>query len=197
MATETRSPETPAELDPMLSENQAGLPGRMASPINVVIVGAGSHFTPKLAADILAIPGSSGGELRLCDVDESRLGTMAAVVEALVAKTSNTKRWSVSASTDRNKLLPGADWVVITIEVSGLETIGFDNDIPERYGVDQCIGDTIGPGGLFKCFRTLPAFMRILGDCERNCPEATVLNYTNPMGMLCLAAALESSMRVV
>lgn len=197
MATQTRTPEPPAELDRMLSENQAGLPGRISSPINVVIIGAGSHFTPKLAADILAIPGSSGGQLRLCDIDEQRLDTMTAVVRTLVARTQNSERWSVAASTDRNQLLPGADWVVITIEVSGLETIGFDNSIPERFGVDQCIGDTIGPGGLFKCFRTLPAFMRILGDCERSCPDAIVLNYTNPMGMLCLAANIASSMRVV
>ncbi len=122
---------------------------------------------------------------------------MTAVVETLIARTGNTGRWSVAASTDRNRLLSGADWVVITIEVSGLETIGFDNAIPERYGVDQCIGDTIGPGGLFKCFRTLPAFMQILDDCERCCPGAIVLNYTNPMGMLCLAASLASSMQVV
>lgn len=197
MATEARPPEPPAELDRMLSENQAGLPGRIATPINVVIIGAGSHFTPKLAADILAIPASAGGQLRLCDIDDGRLATMTAVVETLIARTGNTGRWSVAASTDRNRLLSGADWVVITIEVSGLETIGFDNAIPERYGVDQCIGDTIGPGGMFKCFRTLPAFMQILGDCERCCPEAIVLNYTNPMGMLCLAASLASSMQVV
>ena len=197
MATETRSPEPPAELDRMGSENQAGLPGRMSSPINVVIVGAGSHFTPKLAADILAIPNSAGGQLRLCDIDADRLATMSSVVETLVAKTGNAGRWSVAADTDRGRLLTGADWVVITIEVSGLETIGYENAIPERYGVDQCIGDTIGPGGLFKCFRTLPAFMQILEDCERSCPEAIVLNYTNPMGMLCHAAALASSMQVV
>ena len=197
MATETRTPEPPAELDRMRSENQAGLPGQMTAPVNVVIVGAGSHFTPKLAADILAIPGSAGGQLRLCDIDRGRLETMTEVVETLIAKSGSGGRWSVAASTDRNRLLPGADWVVITIEVSGLETIGFENSIPERYGVDQCIGDTIGPGGLFKCFRTLPAFMRILADCERACPDAVVLNYTNPMGMLCHAAWLESSMAVV
>ncbi len=197
MATETRPEELPAELDQMLSENQAGLPGRMPTPINVVIIGAGSHFTPKLAADILAMPGSAGGQLRLCDIDADRLETMTAVVKTLVTRTNNSERWSVAAGTDRNRLLEGADWVVVTIEVSGLETIGFENAIPERYGVDQCIGDTIGPGGLFKCFRTLPAFLQILADCERACPGAIVLNYTNPMGMLCQAAAIASNMQVI
>ena len=197
MATQTRSKELPAESDQMVSEGAAGLPGQMSRPVNVAIIGAGSHFTPKLAADILAIPDCAGGQLRLCDVDAERLRTMQAVVEALVAKTGSSDRWQVRADTDRNRLLSGADWVVITIEVSGLETIEFDNAIPDRYGVDQCIGDTLGPGGLFKCFRTLPAFLQILGDCERHCPGAIVLNYTNPMGMLCQAAALASDMQVV
>jgi alpha-galactosidase len=81
--------------------------------------------------------------------------------------------------------------------VSGTECVRFDNDIPARYGVDQCIGDTIGPGGLFKGLRTIPVWLDVLRDAERLCPEALVLNYTNPMSMMCQAAARESSMQVV
>ena len=181
----------------MVSENQRGLPGRMPGPINVVIVGAGSHFTPKLVADILAIPDNAGGQIRLVDVDPDRLATMRRLIGALIGQAGAGIKWDLQADTDRCNLLAGADWIVVTIEVSGLQTIEFENAIPARYGVDQCIGDTIGPGGLFKTFRTLPAFLQILTDCERFCPEAIVLNYTNPMGMLCQAAAQASDMQVV
>ena len=73
-----------------------------------------------------------------------------------------------------------------------------DNDIPAKYGVNQCIGDTIGPGGLFKSLRTIPVWLDVLKDVEELCPQALVLNYTNPMSMMCLAAArTTSSMQVV
>jgi alpha-galactosidase len=101
------------------------------------------------------------------------------------------------ASTDRRQVLLGSDYLINCIEVSGVECVRFDNDIPAKYGVDQCIGDTIGPGGLFKALRTAPAFLEILRDVERYCPQAMVLNYTNPMNMLCLAAGRTSSVPVV
>ena len=94
-------------------------------------------------------------------------------------------------------MLPGSDYIVNCIEVSGLACVRFDNDIPAKYGVDQCIGDTIGPGGLFKALRTIPVWLDVLKDAERALPEAIVLNYTNPMNMMCLAAARTSSMQVV
>ena len=75
--------------------------------------------------------------------------------------------------------------------------VRFDNDIPAKYGVDQCIGDTIGPGGLFKALRTVPVFLDVFKDAERLCPQAIVLNYTNPMNIMCLAAARTSSIPVV
>jgi alpha-galactosidase len=83
------------------------------------------------------------------------------------------------------------------IEVSGLDCVRFDNDIPAKYGVNQCIGDTIGPGGLFKALRTIPVWLDVLKDVEALCPQAIVLNYTNPMNMLCLAAARTTPVQVV
>ena len=82
----------------------------------------------------------------------------------------------------------GSDYVICCVEVSGTACVRFDNDIPLKYGVSQCIGDTIGPGGLFKSLRTIPVWLDILKDAERYVPEALVLNYTNPMSMMCLAA---------
>ncbi|MDY7011949.1 MAG: alpha-glucosidase/alpha-galactosidase, partial [Planctomycetota bacterium] len=90
-----------------------------------------------------------------------------------------------------------ADYIINCIEVSGEDCVRFDNGIPLRYGVDQCIGDTIGPGGLFKALRTVPVFLEVLRDVEELCPAAWVLNYTNPMSIMCLAAARASSAKVV
>lgn len=174
-----------------------GLPGVFHRPIKLTMLGAGSGFTPRLVNDVLRIPGNQGGVIALVDIDTSRLRTMKQLVSKLVAKLGQEKRWKVIASPDREQVLKGTDYVVNCIEVSGVECVKHDNDIPLKYGIDQCIGDTIGPGGLFKSLRTIPVFLAVLRDCERLCPQAIVLNYTNPMAMMCTAAGRASSMSVV
>jgi alpha-galactosidase len=109
----------------------------------------------------------------------------------------DAKNWKVISTVKRRNALKDSDYLVNCIEVSGLECVRFDNDIPARYGIDQCIGDTIGPGGLFKALRTIPVWLDVLKDVEALCPHAIVLNYTNPMNMLCLAAARTSRLQVV
>ncbi|MDD5201335.1 MAG: alpha-glucosidase/alpha-galactosidase [Terrimicrobiaceae bacterium] len=173
-----------------------GLPGRFLRPIKITMLGAGSGFTPRLVNDVLKTPGNLGGIIALVDIDRSRLRTMKQLIEKLIAKVG-AKGWKVIASEDRRTVLKGSDYVVNCIEVSGLECVRHDNDIPAKYGVTQCIGDTIGPGGLFKALRTIPVFLAALEDAGRLCPQAIVLNYTNPMSMMCLAAGRTSSMRVV
>ena len=173
-----------------------GLPGTMPRPVRVTMLGAGSMFTPALTNDLLRIPGNAGGTIALVDVDEARLAPTHALVERLI-EALGADGWRVESSTDRADVLAGSDYVVNCIEVSGVDFVQFDNDIPARYGVDQCIGDTIGPGGLFKGLRTIPVWLDVLADAERACPDAWVLNYTNPMSMLCLAAARSSPMTVV
>lgn len=173
-----------------------GLPGEITRPIKLTMLGAGSGFTPRLVNDVLRIPGGRGGVIALVDIDLQRLRTMKRVVEKLVGELGVTG-WKVVASPDRRKVLSGTDYVVNCIEVSGVECVVHDNDIPLKYGVDQCIGDTIGPGGLFKALRTIPVFLEVLRDCEELCPGAIVLNYTNPMSMMCLAAGRVSTMPVV
>jgi alpha-galactosidase len=177
-------------------EQVTGLNGAMPRPIKLTMLGAGSGFTPRLISDILNIPGASGGTIALVDVDGQRLTTMLALIRKLIEQSGKTG-WTVIASKDRTEVLGGSDYIVNCIEVSGVECVTFDNDIPLKYGVDQCIGDTIGPGGLFKALRTVPVFLEMLKDAERLCPKALVLNYTNPMSMLCLAAGRSSSMSVV
>jgi len=161
------------------------------------MLGAGSGFTPPLMNDLLSIPGMLGGEIALCDIDERRLVAIARVIEMLIEQLELGGVWSVSASSQRRDLLADADYLINCIEVSGLDCVRLDNEIPARFGVDQCIGDTIGPGGLFKGLRTIPVWLEVLRDCEDLCPDAIVLNYTNPMSMLCLAAARSSFMKVV
>ena len=165
--------------------------------VKITMLGAGSMFTPELAKDLFLIPDNGGGTIALVDIDEERLATMTKVVELLAVELGVAERWTVAASVDRREVLPGTDYVVNCIEVSGVDCVGHDNDIPAHYGVDQCIGDTIGPGGVFKGLRTIPVWLDVLADVERLAPRALVLNYTNPMSMMCLAAARTSRVPVV
>jgi len=165
--------------------------------IKVVMLGAGSGFTEPLMTDILNIPALEGGELALVDIDTERLELAHQLVEKIVEIMGKKGSWTVTSTPDRRKALPGADYIVNCIEVSGTKAVRFDNDIPLKYGVDQCIGDTIGPGGLMKGLRTIPVWVEVLKDAEELCPKALVLNYTNPMGMMCLAASLTSKMQVI
>ena len=173
-----------------------GLAGTILRPIKITMLGAGSAFTPRLINDILRIPGDQGGTIALVDIDRERLATMTKLITRLAQNLGKTK-WTVIGSADRRTVLPGSDYIVNCIEVSGTACVRFDNDIPEKYGIDQCIGDTIGPGGLFKSMRTIPVFLQVLKDAEELCPKAIVLNYTNPMAMMCLAAGRSSSMQIV
>lgn len=178
------------------SADTHALPGIFGRKIKLTMMGAGSGFTPRLVNDILRIPGNLGGTIALVDIDSQRLDTMARLIQKLI-KSRGAKGWNVISSTDRRQVMADSHYLVNCIEVSGVECVRHDNDIPAEFGIDQCIGDTIGPGGLFKALRTIPVWLDVLRDAERLCPEAIVLNYTNPMAMLCTAAARTSSMQVV
>ena len=145
--------------------------------------------------DILAVDGLDQGTFALVDIDASRLELARQIAERLVELSG--KRWSVIASTDRAEVLEGSDYVISSIEVAGLEHVRADYEIPMRYGVDQCIGDTIGPGGIFKALRTGPVWLDIVADIARLAPHAVVLNYSNPMSILTLAAARASDLQLV
>ena len=162
----------------------------------VTFVGAGSAvFARQLMTDILNIEGLDEGTFALVDIDAVRLNLAKRIAERLVELTK--KRWRVEASTERREVLPGTDYVINSIEVAGLKNVRFDYDIPMKYGVDQCIGDTIGPGGIFKALRTGPAWLDIVADVARLAPDARILNYTNPMSILTLAAIRTVGLPVV
>jgi alpha-galactosidase len=162
----------------------------------IAYVGAGSGaFARQVITDVLEVDGLESGEFALIDIDESRLTPAHTLAERLVQRSG--KDWKVTSSTDRKDALDGADFVVNSIEVAGLRNVRHDYDIPLRYGVDQCIGDTIGPGGIFKALRTGPAWLDICADIAAICPDALVLNYTNPMSILTLAAIRHTGIDVV
>jgi alpha-galactosidase len=162
----------------------------------IAYIGAGSGaFARQVVTDILTIDGLDDGEFALVDIDPARLEPAHALTCKLVARSG--KDWKVTSSTQRADVLDGADFVVNSIEVAGLRNVRHDYDIPMRYGVDQCIGDTIGPGGIFKALRTGPAWLEICEDIARLAPKALVLNYTNPMSILTLAALRHTDLEVV
>jgi len=164
-----------------------------------VIIGAGSGFGARLSVDILAHPELRDGAIALVDIDPESLELSAAYVRKVVE--AHGCAVEVLASTERRAVLEGADFVVIAIAVGGPAYAGppyyHEIAIPRRYGVSQQIGDTIGPGGLFRGWRTAPVMRKILEDIEELAPSALVLNYTNPMAMLCWVMNAVSPVRNV
>jgi alpha-galactosidase len=164
--------------------------------IKITFLGAGSTvFARQLITDLLHIDDLPEGTIGLVDLDAKRLALAEQIAGRLIEISG--KKWTVQASTERRDLLPGSHFLVNTIEVAGLANVRHDFEIPMKYGINQCIGDTIGPGGIFKALRTGPAWLAILKDAEELCPDAWVLNYTNPMSILTFAALSGSTMRTV
>ena len=150
----------------------------------IVIIGAGSLvFSSRLTADILSYEGLKNSHFALVDIDRERLDLAEKIVNTIF-KEGNYPNAVVSSHVDRKNALVDADYVIISILVGGFEAIQSEIDIPAKYGVDQCIGDTLTPGGVMRCLRTLPELLKIAGDIAAICPGAIVMNYTNPMGML-------------
>lgn len=162
----------------------------------VAIIGAGSTvFTTELVTDILLSPEIPPGTFALVDIDDERLELAHRMAEHLISQTG--AEWNVISSTDRQQVIAGCDTVINTIEVAGLANVRHDFEIPMKYGVNQCIGDTIGPGGIFKALRTLPAWLEILADIEDLAPDALVMNYTNPMSITVLTGLRDSDLPIV
>ena len=165
----------------------------------VVIIGAGSGFGGRLSIDILSREALRDSTICLCDIHPGRLEKVAQYVERTIAKHRLPAK--VVASLDRKALLPGADFVVTSVSVGGGAYWGFpykaEIEIPRKYGVDQIVADTVGPGGVFRFLRTGPVQHQFFKDMERLCPQAYVLNHTNPMAMLTWLHSVDSSMRNV
>lgn len=146
-------------------------------------IGAGSlGFTRNLIRDILTFDAFRDCTISLMDINEKRLAYAKRGVERILEAGGYPA--TVEATTDRREALKGADGVLITILQGGVDVWRHDIEIPKKYGVDVCVGDTRGPSGIFRFLRTAPVMLDIIRDVEELCPNAIVLNYTNPMAML-------------
>lgn len=153
----------------------------LSSP-KITIIGAGGHVFPfRLIGDILSFPALREARLSLMDIDPGKLGPVAAATRQLISHHGFSA--TVEETTDRRAALDGADIVIITFQVGGVESYRHDVEIPRRYGIDQTVGDTMGPGGVFRFLRSVPAYDEIADDALEVCPQATVINYANPMAM--------------
>jgi alpha-galactosidase len=161
----------------------------------ITFIGAGSfEFTRTLVRDILTFPRLADATICLMDIDSERLRFIEKAVKRIVREGRYPAK--VETTTDRRKALEGADAVLCTILAGGVQVWRHDIEIPKSYGVDTNIGDTRGASGVFRALRTIPVMIGICRDMEQLCPDAILLNYTNPMAMLCRAMQRETSIRV-
>ncbi len=161
----------------------------------IAFIGAGSFgFTRGLVKDVLSYEAFRDAEIRLMDINEERLAYSERAVIKIIEKGNYPA--TVKATLNRAEALEGADGVVITILSGGPEVFRTDIEIPMKYGVDICVGDTRGPSGIFRFLRTAPAMLEICRDVEKYCPDAIVLNYTNPMAMLCRYIQSETKVNI-
>lgn len=152
----------------------------------IAMIGAGSQvFAKTLAMDIFATPVLRDCELRLMSRTRPKLDQMEAFLKRVVA--ANDLPATVTSTLDRREALDGADYVICMVQVGGLDAYQIDYEVPLKYGVDQCIGDSLGPGGVFRGLRSMPVLEGLVRDMEELCPDALLLNYTNPMAACCLA----------
>jgi alpha-galactosidase len=152
----------------------------------VAIIGAGSIvFCKTLILDILSTPGLENTEFALMAPSTARTSQVEEFTRRVIKDNGlGGQAWK---TTDRREALKDADYVIATFQVGGVQGFEMDYKIPYKYGVDQCIGDTLGPGGVFRAVRSIPTVMDMCRDMEEVCPDAVLLNYVNPMAMICWA----------
>src|SRR6266511_2459914 len=166
--------------------------------MKVTLVGAGSTvFAKTLLGDLLSFPElANGTTVSLMDIDEERLRTSETVARRIVDALEIDA--SIDATLDRRAALDGSDYVFTLMQVGGYRPATVtDFELPKRFGLRQTIGDTLGIGGIMRGLRTIPVLLDICRDMEERCPDALLLQYVNPMAMLCWAAARASSIRTV
>ncbi len=163
----------------------------------ITFVGAGSTvFAKNLLGDILSLPELAESTIALHDIDQVRLDTSEIVAGKTAAAVGAMP--TIEATTDRRAALEGADYVITMFQVGGYEPATvIDFDIPKQFGLEQTIADTLGIGGIMRGLRTIPVLLDICTDIENVAGDATLLNYVNPMSMLCWAVARASTVPTV
>ncbi len=162
----------------------------------IAFIGAGSFgFTRALVRDLLTFPTLEASEIALMDIDPERLDFAKRAVNRIVEDGQYPA--TVTSTLDRVEALKDADYVIVTIVAGSTEVWRHDVEIPKRYGVDINVGDTRDVSGIFRALRTIPVMLDIARDMERYCPNALMLNYTNPMAMICRAISRETDIQVI
>lgn len=155
----------------------------MKKTVKITFIGAGSlGFTRRLVQDVLCVPELQNSIFALHDINAHNLDMVRQIVERDVR--ANELPAEVTASLDRREALRDADYVICCARIGGLEAFKTDIEIPLKYGVDQCVGDTLAPGGIMYGQRTIHAmleFCRDIRECAK--PGAIMLNYSNPNAM--------------
>jgi alpha-galactosidase len=164
--------------------------------LRIVLIGGGSlTWTPGLLTDLVMEPELEGSTAVLVDIDEAALERMHAFAGRLFETAG--RHWNIETTTDRRAALQGADFVLLTIAVGGLAAMELDLEIPLKYGIYQTVGDTTGPGGLSRALRNIPVILDIARDIERICPDAWLLQYTNPMTVLTRTITRETKVKTI
>ena len=162
----------------------------------VAIIGAGSLvFTKQFLNDMFGTPCMAGSTYMLMGPTMWKLEKMKQYADQIIEK--NNIDAVLKCTTDRREALDGADFVILVFYVGGNRAYSYDIEIPLKYGVKQCIGDSMGPGGVFSLFRQVPVMLETWNDMKELCPDAYVLNYVNPMGAMCTALHRGTGMKVV
>lgn len=162
----------------------------------IVIVGGGSFaWGPLFIRDIMLIPELSDVHIVLHDIDPEALDLVYAVGTKAIGAGRSTI--TLEKTEDLDAALQAADFVILTITTGGLEAMRHDLEIPARYGIVQAVGDTVGPGGLARGLRNIPVVVEIARRMEAICPDAWLLNYTNPMSTLTRAVSRETNIKVI
>lgn len=152
----------------------------------VAIIGAGSIiFCKTLMLDIMGTEGLEDTEFALMAPTTRRTPQVEAFAKRVIQ--ANALPAKVWITTDTREAVKDADYVIATFQVGGIKGFEYDYQIPLKYGVDQCIGDTLGPGGVFRALRSIPVILDLARAMEELCPDAYLLNYVNPMAMVCWA----------
>ena len=164
--------------------------------MQVTIIGGGSYqWTPKLVTDLLGVPALAGMHLVLEDIDPvsvEKLGAYARMASDRLGVAA-----TITTTTDQRAALFGADFVVVTISTGGFEAMAVDLGVPARHGILQSVGDSVGPGGINRSLRNVPVLVGIGRDMEECCPDAWMLNLTNPMSCLTRAVCRETAIKTV
>jgi alpha-galactosidase len=149
----------------------------------IALIGAGSHvFSRNLITDIISYPELRDSTIALMDIAQEPLDLITAFAKKIVKQNGYSTK--IESTTNRREALQGADYVIITIQVGGLKALFADKEIIDKYGVNEAVADTIGPGGVFYGARNVPVILDICRDMEELCPDAWLLNYSNPMAII-------------